>query len=342
VTVSGDGYHTVAYSAVGGPSGTADIPIDTQDPTATASIGSPSFTTGGTSPTTYVAPTTNFVVGVADAGSGIASCSIATTVTPGPSPTVPCAGGNNNFTLGSRSEGPYTVQSTVTASDNVGHAITNQATPQFNVTLDKTAPAITITRPAASATYNLNQTVTASYACTDVRSGVAPATCKGPVASGANIETNTVGAKTFTVNATDNVSNTSSKTVTYYIGYNICLLYDPAQPFKLSNSTVPIKLKVCDDSGVNKSSPSVVLKAIDLQKLISGQWKTVAKASDNSLGQNSGGGYQFRFNTTLASGGGYIYNYGTKTLTTGTYRLRFNATNEASGTAIHSAQFSVK
>ena len=81
--------------------------------------------------------------------------------------------------------------------------------------VDKKPPTITITSPAANATYQLNASVGASYACSDGGSGVA--SCQGPVANGSPINTSSTGTKTFTVTATDNVGNPSTLTVTYSV-----------------------------------------------------------------------------------------------------------------------------
>ena len=96
----------------------------------------------------------------------------------------------------------------------------NSGTPQTAILgIDRTAPAITITVPANGATYTLNQTVSANYSCSDLPSGTnaGVATCAGPVASGAALDTSSVGSKTFTVNATDNLGNTISRTNTYTV-----------------------------------------------------------------------------------------------------------------------------
>jgi hypothetical protein len=217
------------------------------------------------------------------------------------------------------------------------------------VPIDATNPTISITRPA-STTYNLNQVVTASYSCSDVGSGVA--TCSGTKANGQSIDTSSIGAKTFTVNSTDNAGNSATKSVTYFVGYNVCLLYDPAQPFRLTTSTIPLKLELCDANGVNSSSSNITLTAVDLQQFdatLSGCtnsamddkcWKTIAPPN---LSTNASDGFVFRFSTTLATGGGYIYNYSIKGLVANrTYRLRFMVGSEATGTALHSAQFSTK
>ena len=62
--------------------------------------------------------------------------------------------------------------------------------------------------------YLLGQVVAASYTCTDGGSGVA--SCLGTVANGVNINTSSVGAKSFTVNAQDNVGNTGNADGTDY------------------------------------------------------------------------------------------------------------------------------
>ena len=81
--------------------------------------------------------------------------------------------------------------------------------------VDKKPPTIAITSPAPNATYQLNASVGAGYACTDGGAGVA--SCQGPVANGSPINTSSTGTRTFTVNATDNVGNSSPLTVTYSV-----------------------------------------------------------------------------------------------------------------------------
>jgi probable HAF family extracellular repeat protein len=89
------------------------------------------------------------------------------------------------------------------------------ATPETTPQEDTTNPQITITTPPQGATYTVGQTLAARYGCTDEDSGVA--SCEGPVADGANIDTSSTGTKTFTVRATDNAGNTNSVSHTYTI-----------------------------------------------------------------------------------------------------------------------------
>jgi hypothetical protein len=79
--------------------------------------------------------------------------------------------------------------------------------------LDKTAPTISISAPTSGASYDLGQPVAAAYACADARSGLA--SCTGPVANSANIDTASAGGKTFTVTAVDAAGNSTTQSVGY-------------------------------------------------------------------------------------------------------------------------------
>src|SRR5688572_29422757 len=106
----------------------------------------------------------------------------------------------------------------------------------------------------ANAAYLLNQAVASNYGCSDSGSGVS--SCVGPVANGSNIYTASADAKTFSVNATDHVGNTSSQSVSYSVGYGFVALYDQTKVHK-SGSTIPIKIQIVDANGVNQSSASL-------------------------------------------------------------------------------------
>ena len=90
------------------------------------------------------------------------------------------------------------------------------------------ATALGAATPTSGASYVLNQAVLASYGCADGGSGVA--TCAGTVPNGSKIDTASVGAKSFGVNASDKVGNTSGSTLSYNVTDKICLTYDPTKP----------------------------------------------------------------------------------------------------------------
>jgi hypothetical protein len=196
--------------------------------------------------------------------------------------------------------------------------------------VDKTAPTIALTAPPTGTTvteYVLNQPVPADYACSDPPpSGVSPApavsgvaTCVGTVPDGANINTATVGTKTFTVNASDRADNVSTSSTIYNVAYRICLLYDPAQAQTIGSAYV-IKLQICDWNGKNYSSPTITLTALKIvPKSGVGGPVDAGSANPDEL---------FRYDAELVkkgnvSEGGYIYNLKPIQLAPGSYVLTF-------------------
>ncbi|HEV7639576.1 MAG TPA: Ig-like domain-containing protein, partial [Gaiellaceae bacterium] len=118
----------------------------------------------------------------------------------------------NGAALSTSAAGPHTF--TVTAIDNAGN--TSSETRHYTVLPDTTLPTISIVSPADGATFTLGQVVNASYSCADT-GGSGLATCAGPVATGAAIDTASAGMKSFTVTATDHAGNTSSKIARYTV-----------------------------------------------------------------------------------------------------------------------------
>jgi hypothetical protein len=103
---------------------------------------------------------------------------------------------------------------TVEATDHAGNTASQSVT--YTV-VDVTAPAISVTTPAAGGVYSVGQSVAAAYSCADEPGGSGVATCTGTVPVGAAIDTSSVGEKTFTVNATDQAGNPASTSVTYRV-----------------------------------------------------------------------------------------------------------------------------
>jgi hypothetical protein len=299
--------------------GIAYAPVDDTPPSIDFLIGDPKFESGGD---TYVSSSTPITVTVSDLGSE-GTCTIEVF---GPqNSTEPCDV-DNEFTLPDPS-GAYTVD--VTATDGAGN------TSELSFDLIISGPTITITSPVEGATYELKQVVFAESSCGEAGFGVA--SCTKDKQNGEAIDTATIGKKTFTVTATDSVGNVSTKTVTYYVGYKVCLQYDPTKPFRINTSTIPIKLTICDATGKNLSSASLTLTAVSLKNVTTGVITSPPPV-------NAGDGFLFRFDKNLVKpGGGYIYNLSTKGLpANNTFELRFAISNEAAGTALHVAPFSTK
>ena len=225
-----------------------------------------------------------------------------------------CTSYTQPFTLAS--DGQHVV--TFFSVDTAGNA---ESAKYVSVWIDTTAPTIIVTTPTANSTYVLNQSVDASYSCSDGGSGVA--TCSGPVAGGSTIDTSSVGARTFTVNATDLVGNASSKTVSYTVSYVICVLFDQTQA-RQEGSTIPIKLQLCDASNQNLSSSEVTLTAND----IDGNAELLTTAG------NANPDTVFRL-----AGGQYILNLKTTGISSGTHTLDFTVSGDP---VIHSVTFVIK
>ena len=174
-------------------------------------------------------------------------------------------------------------------------------------------PRITIESPTAT-TYKLDQAVAANYSCMDEGSGVA--TCAGAVPNGSNIDTASVGSKTFTVNSADNAGTTSTLSVSYRVGYGVCVLYDTTHSSK-SGSTIPIKFQLSDAAGNDVSSDGLTVGALQVVMVSTNASSTVLDSGNANPDSN------FRFDATLGPTGGYIFNLNTAGLATGTYVLTF-------------------
>jgi len=134
--------------------------------------------------------------------------------------------------------------------DRAGNS--NGVGPIGAIKVDRKDPEITISSPTGG-TYVVGQVALASYTCGDNGSGVA--SCSGPVGNGSALETSTIGTKTFTVNATDNVGNMSTKSVTYDVVYAFTGFFPPIDnPPTLNSvkagSAVPAKFSLGGDYGL--------------------------------------------------------------------------------------------
>lgn len=107
-------------------------------------------------------------------------------------------------------------------TDTPGMTYTCQATSRggtasksVTVKRDTAPPKATIVTPAGGATYTQNQTIKASYSCTDSTAGVG--ICTGTVANGTAIDTSTAGNKSFSVKSTDQAGNITNTAVSYTV-----------------------------------------------------------------------------------------------------------------------------
>jgi hypothetical protein len=174
----------------------------------------------------------------------------------------------------------------------------------YELTPDTTAPMITITTPANDAHYLLGATILADYTCQDEAGGSGLATCAGPVASGAAIDTASVGPKTFTVNATDVAGNPATSTHDYQLGYAFSGFYQPIDNTMpnaaKAGQTIPAKWRLTDANGNPISDPASFVSLTS--SVTSGSCGVTADAIETYAGSSGlqylGDGYwQFNWKT---------------------------------------------
>ncbi|MCU1390462.1 MAG: hypothetical protein JWL72_3800 [Ilumatobacteraceae bacterium] len=198
---------------------------DKSAPTVSASV-SPAANAAGwikTSPATVTATVTQ--VGPSAAAQTRYSSTGALVVAPGTPYSAPIS---------------VTAQGTSTLTFNGSDVAGNSASTSATVNLDSVAPSIAITTPTATQ-YSWNSAVTASFACSDLTSGVPASACTGP----ATVPTNAVGSFTYTVTATDLAGNVTTKSVNYTVA-------DKSAP------TVAVGVSpTANAAGWNNSAPTV-------------------------------------------------------------------------------------
>jgi hypothetical protein len=190
-----------------------------------------------------------------------------------------------------------------------------------SINIDKTPPLVTITAPGS--TYILNQPVPANFNCDGSISGID--TCTGTVANGANIDTSSVGTKTFTVTSADKAGNSKTVTDTYKVQYSSTLgrtilqplqqVSDPSgltKSYKIS-STLPIKLQLADYNGQYVGTAIVTLSI--------SKWSGSTDAADAEITLTSTTGDTGNILRYDPTGQQYIYNLKTTGYSIGYYKI---------------------
>lgn len=214
------------------------------------------------------------------------------TATPNPS----CVGDVTNGTsVDTSTAGEHELS--VTGTDADGNTRTRTIRYTVIEPADTIDPTITITSPTAT-TYLLNQSVAADYACSDA-GGVT--TCSGPVLDGAQIDTASVGSKSFTVDAEDNAGNTASATVSYSVRAGFAGFQQPIDNSALNvakaGKAVPVKWRIVDADGTPVTSwPTATLTATSLSCSLGSSPDQIEEYAPGASGlQNLGDGY-YQFN----------------------------------------------
>lgn len=214
---------------------------------------------------------------------------------------------------------------------------TTTSVTDVNVTYSSSGQTVQLTADISAAINTVNEG-TVNFTVTNqdgsVTVGTAgPAAVSGGTASASFFLPGTVLPQQLKINAEFSGGPTtlsSSGTGDLNVGYAVCLLYDPTRMAR-SGSTIPIRLRLCDSSGINLSAEGVHVTATHISP--AGDPGTIIPVQD--AGRSNPGGL-FRFDPTL---GGYIFNLDTSKLPQGTYLLYFTAGEDPS---VHTAEFAVR
>jgi subtilase family serine protease len=221
VTITGSGFTSPASVSFGSTAATKVTVVDSAHITATVPGGTGSVyvtvsTPWGTSPTgssglfTYgpvasvVSPAAGATYSQGQVVLANYSCQAWTGASPSCSGPVPSAAPVNTAIVGSH-EFP------VSTTDSRG--VTSSAQTAYTVV---PPPQITVAIPAASVTYFRGEKARVSFSCTTTPP-VTIATCTGSIASGAAVDTASIGQWHFTVASTDSNGVSATRTVVYTV-----------------------------------------------------------------------------------------------------------------------------
>lgn len=146
----------------------------------------------------------------------------------------------------------FTVIAQNPAGSSASSATSNSVTPAA-------PPTITLSSPVNDATYITGQVVKANYSCQEGAGGLGISTCVGTLPTGSAINTQTLGAHSFTVTATSADGQTATKTVVYDVAR-------PSDNFQIKSfkvnaaGTVSVVIAV---PGAGKATLSVLQRGSD-------------------------------------------------------------------------------
>jgi hypothetical protein len=112
------------------------------------------------------------------------------------------------------------------------------------------------------------------------------------------------------------------------VSFAICVLYDETRAYR-AGSTIPIRLSLCDATGANVSTSSLVVTATGVTQ-VSTSTSGVLEDAGSANPDN-----EFRF----VADGSYLFNLQTTGFSTGTYEVTFTATGDP---IPHTVQFQVR
>jgi lysophospholipase L1-like esterase len=198
---------------------------------------------------------------------------------------------------------------TVMATDRAGNVA--EVTHTYTV-IDVTAP--TVASPHQGIEYKLGQPVEAQFTCTDEEGGSGVAVCDGPE----QLDTSSVGFKSFEVVARDNAGNEATVSVTYKVIYAYGEVRQPINADGTSvfraGRVVPVKFAVTDwdNNPVTSATARLAYVKEHHDEFIPEQ---VEEAITNVAATS---GDLFRYDANEQQ---YIYNWSTRGMEAGTYQL---------------------
>lgn len=198
-------------------------PPDTTPPSSSLGIGTPQYTAGGTTFVTSATPLT--LTASDDQANNVQNLWYRTYPAGSTAPSFTPVAGNSTTLHLTGADGAYTIDTY--ATDNAGN---DEAPHTTTVYLDNTAPAITVTSPAATS-YTHSSTITLGYGANDgTGSGVAATTStidgSSTLANGTTLTNGLavnlltqlgLGSHTFAVTSSDHLGNTATQSVTFSI-----------------------------------------------------------------------------------------------------------------------------
>src|SRR5207245_5657741 len=108
-------------------------------------------------------------------------------------------------------------------------------------------------------------------------------------------------------NAADGAGNMATKSVSYSVGYGVCLQYDPNRA-KRSGGAISLRIQLCDAMATNVSAPSLIVTALNVLKISDATTTDVIDTGNANPDGN------FRFDATVGGTGGYVFNLSTSGL----------------------------
>ncbi|HEX7318235.1 MAG TPA: MBG domain-containing protein [Pyrinomonadaceae bacterium] len=235
--------------------------------------------------------------------------------------------------------GALTFTTSATQSSNAGvYPVTPSGLTSSNYAINFVAGNLTITKAPLTVTANNavkilgapNPQFTVSYAGFVLN--------QGPNVLGGTLSFTTAANATSPVGnyaVTPSGLTSQNYSITYVDGtlsitYGVCALYDQEKAAQ-SNSTIPIKLQLCNAGAADVSTPTAVVHATSVVM--------VSTQAPAQLADSGNANPDFNFRYVGGTPGSYIFNLSTKGYASGTYLLNFVVSGDP---VPHSVKFSVR